>query len=99
MIQQKLGLQPKEYKRVVPALFAYLFNRIDLKKFISFVGNQAEGNRIKDIARKDGYLLKNCKLYAYACYVNRLAGQKLPSNKEFEVDDDDASILKRLNLD
>lgn len=98
MIAQILDLGPKEYKRIVPALFAYYFHRIDLRQFIRHVGDQAEGNRIKEIARKNGYILKNCKLYAYACYANRVSSQRLPRPVDFGVAAEDAVILRRLNL-
>lgn len=98
MLRQILALDGREYNRVVPALFAYLFNRISLDKFISFVGDREEGTRIKDIARKDGYILKNCKLYAYACYCNRLRGVKIPNAAEYKVDAKDSLLLRRLNL-
>ena len=98
MIAQILDLEPKEYKRIVPALFAYYFHRINLRQFIKHVGDQAEGNRIKEIARKSGYLLKNCKLYAYACYVSRVNEERLPKPSEFGVAQEDAAILRRLNL-
>lgn len=98
MLKKILEVSDKEYKRVVPALFAYLFNKISLKKFIAYVGDNDEGRRIKDIARQDGYILKNCKLYAYACYVNRVNEKKLPRPAEFKVEECDSYLLKRLNL-
>lgn len=98
MIASLLKITPKEYKRVVPALFAYLFNRIDMERFIKFVGDREEGTRIKDIARQNGYIMKNCKLYAYAVYFNRVNGKKIPAASEFKVAQYDSLILRRLNL-
>ncbi len=119
MLKTILGVSGREYTRVVPALFAYLFDRIDMEKFIAYVGDprtaeekladkgkgirrasadRKEGTRLKDIARVNGYILKNCKLYAYACYCARLKGDKLPTPRSYEVDAFDAKILRRLNL-
>lgn len=98
MLKQILSLSDKEYKRVIPALFAYLFDKIDMEKFIDYVGDRKEGTRIKDIARQNGYILKNCKLYAYYCHCNRSQDLKLPNCAEFEVDQKDSLLLKRLNL-
>jgi hypothetical protein len=98
MLRQILGIQGTSFKKIVPALYAYLFNRIDMDKFIAYVGDRKEGLRIKDIARGNGYIMKNCKLYAYACYVARKKGEKLPSAKSFEVDAYDSLLLRRLNL-
>jgi len=98
MLKQILGIDNAEYKSIVPALFAYLFHKIDMRKFIDYVGDRKQGLRIKDIARQNGYILKNCKLYAYACYVARVKGTKLPSCTDFGVDRGDSLLLKRLNL-
>lgn len=87
---------------IVPALFAYLFNRIDQRQFINYVaktsGCRKEGTRLKNIARTNGYLLKNCKLYAYACHVARKTGVKPPRASYYGVTTTDAKLLKRLNL-
>ncbi len=98
MLKTILGLSPKEYSRVVPALFAYLFDRITMERFIAYVGDRKEGTRIKDIARGNGYMLKNCKLYAYACHAARLAGEPMPRPSAYKVEAADAPLLRRLNL-
>jgi hypothetical protein len=97
MIKSILSLD-RNYSVVVPALFAYLFNRISLKGFIHHVGDRQEANRIKNIARVNGYILKNCKLYAYAYHCARIIGEKLPNHKDYEVTAHDAILLRRLNL-
>lgn len=90
--------------KVVPSLFAYLFHRIDQRQFLDyiedkgFVEDRTEALRIKDCARTNGYVLKNCKLYAWACWSARELGRALPSASSFEVDAEDAKILRRLNL-
>lgn len=91
-------------RKVVPALFAYLFYRIDQRAFLKYiverglVKNRETALAIKDAARVSGYVLKNCKLYAWACWSARVLGKKMPSPKLFEVDVEDAKVLKRLNL-
>lgn len=90
--------------RVVPALFAYLFYRIDQRQFLKYVDaqglvpNRAEALRIKDAARVNGYVLKNCKLFAWACWTARTLGRTLPKPADFDVDSRDARILRKLNL-
>jgi hypothetical protein len=98
MLSSILGISGKEYTRIVPALFAYLFNRITMEGFVSYVDNRDEGLRIKDLARVNGYVLKNCKLYAYACYCNRVNGTTLPKARDYGVTSKDATLLRRLNL-
>jgi hypothetical protein len=84
--------------KIIAALFAYYFNRIDQRAFIDYVGDDAEGRRIKDIARKNGYILMNCKLYAYAVHHARFHGRPLPKGAAFGVTTADAALLRRLNL-
>lgn len=98
MIRDILGLKRSEYLRIAPELFAYLFNRIDMERFITRVGDRKEGTRIKDIARVNGYILKNCKLYAYAVHVARKKGETLPKARTFGVAPKDIKMLKSLNL-
>src|SRR6478609_6621005 len=91
-------------RKVVPALFAYLFYRIDQRTFLKYVvdrgivADRETALAIKDAARVNGYVLKNCKLYAWACWSARVLGKKLPSPKLFDVEPADALYLRRLNL-
>ncbi len=98
MLRQILSVKGTAFTRVVPALFAYLFDRISMEQFVAYCGDRREGLRIKDIARQNGYVLKNCKLYAYACHKARLANRSLPTPKSYGVTAQDSLILKRLNL-
>lgn len=98
MLSSILKLEGKEYTRIVPALFAYLFNRIDMEQFIDYVGDRAEGTRIKDIARMNGYILKHCKLYAYAAHYERAHGRSSPRPRDYGVAPKDAALLRKLNL-
>lgn len=102
MLKEILGTD-KKHNKIVPALFAYLFNRIDLKRFISYVEEDLSlpreyANSIKDKARVSGYVLKNCKLYTYATYYARLRGEARPRPSDYGVELEDAKILQRLNL-
>lgn len=90
--------------KIVPSMFAYLFYRIDQKTFLKYiednelVADRKEAMRIKDVMRGNGYVMKNCKLYAWACWTARRAGASLPSAKSFGVEAKDAVVLRRLNL-
>jgi hypothetical protein len=85
-------------------LFAYLFYRIDQRQFLNYivdngiVKSREEALRIKDVARVNGYVLKNCKLYAWACWRARGLGRPTPRPQAFEVSPVDARVLRRLNL-
>lgn len=91
-------------QKVVPVLFAYLFYRIDQRKFLKYIEEQglvdsrAEAVAIKDRARHSGYVMKNCKLYAWACWTARMLDKPLPKAADFGVAAADAKLLKRLNL-
>lgn len=99
MLKQILGLETdRNSKAILAALFAYYFGRINQRKFIEYVGDQAEGRRIKDLARCNGYILVNCKLYAYAVHCARLAGETIPTASSYGVETEDGFILRKLNL-
>ncbi len=91
-------------KKVIPPLFAYLFYRIDQRQFLAYIVDEGivkskeEALRIKDVARGNGYILKNCKLYAWACWSARVLGKQMPRPSAFEVDPVDAQTLRKLNL-
>lgn len=101
MLTQILGVKNLN---VVPSLFAYLFHKIDQRQFLAYieehgiVASREEALRIKDAARVNGYVLKNCKLYAWACWSARVLKAAMPKASDFDVNPTDAKILKRLNL-
>jgi hypothetical protein len=90
--------------KVAPALFAYLFYRIDQRAFLKYlvdndlVDNKKEATRIKDSAMASGYVMKNCKLYAWACWTARRLDRPLPKSAAFGVERADSKMLSRLNL-
>ncbi len=99
MLKKLLGLENNRgSKNILAALFAYYFGRINQRQFIEYVGDQAEGRRIKDLARCNGYILVNCKLYAYAVHCARVRGEAIPSAASYKVEAADGLILRKLNL-
>lgn len=100
-INSILAIDNTRYIKVVSGLFAYLFNKIDLNQYLEYLnttGDRDEGVRVKDIARMSGYILKNCKLYAYAAHYARENYLPKPLPKDYEVNEEDAKFLARLNL-
>lgn len=101
MLTEILGIKNL---KMVPAMFAYLFYRIDQKTFLKhiedndLVTDRREAMRVKDAMRVNGYIMKNCKLYAWACWTARRNEATLPSAKSFGVHPKDAVVLRRLNL-
>lgn len=98
MLCEILGLNKNEAREIVPALFAYYFGRIKQKKFEQHVGDRKRALAIKAASKASGYVLKNCKLYAYAYYVAKSKGEPLPAVKDYEVDMIDAKLLRQLDL-
>lgn len=91
------------------AAFAYLFHRIDQKEFIRLVDDRETSERVLQYLRTDGYMLKNCKLYAWAFYKHRMGKGSEPDPMEFGiikksvtgrdvVKKRDVEFLSRLNL-
>lgn len=74
-------------------LFMYLFNQINQVKFISNFEDKRYAKELLIRARRSGYVMKNCKLFAYFYYKNGWARAH-----EFGVDIRDAALLKRLEL-
>lgn len=74
-------------------LFMYLFNQISQAKFITNFEDKKYAKEILDMARKSGYVMKNCKLFAYHYHRNGWARPE-----DFKVDMRDAAMLKRLEL-
>lgn len=91
---------------VVGVTFAYFFHRIphkELVKELATPDDPKRGKRIYEIVKDNGYILKNCKLYAYAYHYYRKCKEKgksaiKPSARAFGVSTEDARILRRLNL-
>lgn len=98
MLREKLELDGKAFTSVAAPLFAYLFHRINQKAFVEYVGDKELTNRILDICKDDGYILKNCKLYAWAWYKHTQGFGDKPKCREYGVSLSDGAFLRRLNL-
>lgn len=100
MLSEKFGLaDQRQLMRLGGAIFAYLFHRIDQRKLIELLNEHAPDQQesIIECVRKDGYVLKNCKAYAWAHYKSR-HGDAVPDYQAFDIDPDDLPLLQRLNL-
>lgn len=98
MLREKLGLEGRQFTEVAAPLFAYLFHRIDQRAFIQYIDNREITDRVLDVVKTDGYILKNCKLYAWAIHKQRELGGPRPSREQYGVEPQDATFLRRLNL-
>lgn len=82
--------------RQAGAVFAYLFSLIPTNQYKEEVPN---GYRLKqDVIDKSGYILKNCKLFAYRYAYRTYTGGVLPKPERYGIHEKDVQILKRLNL-
>lgn len=97
MLQEKLGLANADMAFVGGAAFAYLFHRIDQKELVRLIDDPEVSDRIVSVIKYDGYVLKNCKLYAWAFYKHRRGGPR-PRAADYGVAKIDARFLSRLNL-
>jgi hypothetical protein len=97
VLREILGLRPSEMAMTGGAVFAYLFHRIDQRELIQFVGDKEKEERILDVVRRKGYVLRDCKLYAWAAYRSRF-GYPKPNIKDYGIDREDAAFLSKLNL-
>jgi len=82
-------------KQELISSFNYLFRLIDIKTFKAQV---KDGFNVKKRIDKSGYMLKNCKLYAYAwhCYKRGLVVK--PNADRFEINACDVPLLRKLDL-
>jgi hypothetical protein len=72
-------------------LFNYLFGAINKFEFRRQIGKDL-AKKVWGLASNDGYLLMNCKLYAYA------ASRGPASPKAFDIDRSDVALLKKIDL-
>jgi hypothetical protein len=100
MLRNILGLSVHQMSRTGGAVFAYLFGRFDQKKLVKILAEEEDPElsaRILNAIRTDGYLLLNCKLYAWAFWKSRSGGPK-PRAEAFGIARADVPFLSRLNL-
>lgn len=99
MLREKLGLSSHEMSSIGGATFAYLFHRITQDELVKVIKrlDESKVERVLDVVRRDGYVLRNCKLYAWAFFKSRHGGRK-PQSKAFGIHRQDVQFLSRLNL-
>ncbi len=90
-IGQKLSRQQKG------AIFAYLFRRISNKEFRSYFEDGIEMKKAH--LDNSGYILRNCKIYAWAYWKFKHGKGERPRPSDYEVAVEDARFLRQLNLD
>lgn len=103
MIKNEIGVtSPEKFTKVGAALFAYLFRRISHKRFLVILKSHLsddECDKVLQEARTNGYLLKNCKAYAWAFYKARYeTPSEVPNPKAYKIHEEDVALLQRLNL-
>ena len=77
-------------------VFDYLFRKITIRKFKDHFGTHSL--EVKRRLDRCGYVLLNCKLFAYAHHVALREGLKKPNPRNYEVDSKDARFLRKLDL-
>jgi len=80
-----------------PVLFAYLFGRINKFAMRRELGRE-NAKHIWSLVSNDGYLLMNCKLFAYAHHYNVKHKLPAPSPAKFDIDRADVRALRNLDL-
>lgn len=96
MLAQLLALEQNAPDKI-GSLFAYLFGRINKAEYKTAIGSKVEAKKIWTLVSSNGYILKNCKLFAYAVHSNRLISMPT-SPAKYEILKEDVSILRRINL-
>jgi hypothetical protein len=92
-----LRLDQRTVNKVGGAIFAYLFHRINQSELMKYIDSDIS-EQVLEAVRTKGYLLKNCKAYAWAFHKARHEGTTPPSRKVYGVHLSDAKLLQRLNL-
>ena len=90
-------LFPRSSVRDLSVLFAYLFGRIDKFEYRRLMPDREDAKTVWEAACRSGYVLKNCKLYAYAVHKNRASGLAT-SPARYGIEASDVALLGRLNL-
>jgi len=100
VIQELLGITQSQMKTIGGAIFAYLFHRPNFtqRDLIAYINNKETSTRIIGVIRREGTLLKNCKLYAWAAFKHRFYDDVKPQYKNYGLDRSDALFLSKLNL-
>jgi len=86
-----------DHKRVAVILFQYLFRGINKYEFREQIGDPELAKRVWSKVFTNGYVLRNCKLFAYAVHANRKAGLST-SPARYEIMQEDVGLLRGLDL-
>lgn len=86
-----LGLSKADLQIV----FAYLFRRITIRQFKDHFEDSLALKRKID---RNGYILLNCKVFAYAHYRAKQLNQRKPNPKLYGIHPDDCRLLRNLDL-
>lgn len=109
LLHEIFDVDPSEVRTYGAIIFAYLFGRIDQDQMSAEIKeiNPEKLPRILAVIRAEatekeyegaaGYVLCHCKAYAWAFHKSRTGGPRVFA-KDFEVSDEDAKLLRRLNL-
>lgn len=89
---------PNLKKAQLRVVFDYLFHKISVDDFRgSFSGTN--GLQIKRKLDTSGYILRDCKLYAWAYHRAVRCGEDIPKFRDYGVTKEDAAFLRSLDLD
>ncbi|MDN3104182.1 hypothetical protein P0E77_13925, partial [Enterococcus faecalis] len=108
MLRKIFGFDEQQFPALAGATFAYLFGRIDQDALVAQLREQApysvdrvlaviRAEGVEGVGGATGYVIQNCKLYAWAYFKHRHGGEK-PRAADFKITMDDARFLRRLNL-
>ncbi len=87
----------KHHNQVVSVLFAYLFKQIDKYEYRKAMPSREIAKEVWERVRDNGYVMRDCKLYAYAFHKNSKAG--IPTSPAmYGVARADVACLRKLNL-
>lgn len=92
-----LKLDQRTVNKIGGAIFAYLFHRINQSELVAHLADREISERVLHSIRKDGYVLKNCKSYAWAFHKARTTGERI-SRLKYGIAQSDLRLLQRLNL-
>lgn len=99
MLQKVLGLDASfaAQRQVVIVLFNYLFRKINKYEYRDQMPSRTYAKELWARVSTSGYVLCNCKLYAYARHCAQREGRRI-SPSAFGVSPEDAKLLAKLDL-
>jgi len=87
----------RDHRRVATILFGYLFREFDKFEYRRRIGDKEVQEAVWERVKNNGYVLRNCKLFAYAVHYNR--GRHMPTSPaKFGIMQDDVAVLRSLDL-